>query len=262
MPISVISENLARFGFSQYESRAYIALVKSNPVTGYELAKQSGIPPSKIYEVINKLLEKSVISPVRTDPVKYVPLDIDILLKKFRDDTNASLDTLKKYLPKSKGLSSHYIWDIHSREDLINKAHELIGNASDEILLFCWEEELIDLKPSLELQTDKNIAIVQYGRLPLDVGVMYYHTLEQEKILEKGGREFTLVTDNSFLLQAIIADNRTNLGVLTANESLVGVAKDFIRHDIYCWKLIDRLEEQAKSIFGDDFHILRDIHQK
>ena len=48
MPVSIIAENLAQFGFSQYESKAYIALIKKSPVTGYELAKNSGVPPSKI----------------------------------------------------------------------------------------------------------------------------------------------------------------------------------------------------------------------
>ncbi len=262
MPISIIMENLARFGFSQYESKAYVALVKKNPITGYELAKRSGIPPSKVYEVINKLLEKSVISPIQTDPVKYIPIDIEILLKRFQDDTTASINLLKKHLPEAKGISSHYIWDINSREDLINKANELILNCQNEILLFCWEEELILLQEKLKEKQDKNIAIVQYGNLELDFGTVYHHLLEEEKIKEKGGREFTLVVDNSYLLQGIISDQKSNIGVLTANESLVGVAKDFIKHDIYSWKLINRLEEQAKSIFGNDFHILRNIYQK
>ncbi|MBN2411941.1 TrmB family transcriptional regulator [candidate division KSB1 bacterium] len=262
MPVSIIAENLARFGFSQYESKAYIALIKKSPVTGYELAKNSGIPPSKIYEVINKLLEKSVITPVQTDPVKYIPQDINILLKKIQDDTTASINTLKKHLPKAKGLSSHYIWDINSRQDLINKAKELILSCREEMLLFCWDQELNDLVPELERRRDRKIVIIQYGTLPLNFGVIYRHLLEKEKIKEKGGREFTLVTDNSHLLQAIISESKSNIGVMTANESLVGVAKDFIRHDIYCWKLINKLEKHVKETFGEDFKKLRDIYSK
>jgi len=262
MPVSIIAENLARFGFSQYESKAYIALIKKSPVTGYELAKNSGIPPSKIYEVINKLLDKSVITPVQTEPVKYIPQDINILLKKIQDDTTASIKTLKKHLPKAKGLFSHYIWDINSRQDLINKAKELILSCHEEMLLFCWDQELTDLVPELQQRRDRNIVIVQYGNLPMDFGIIYHHRLEEEKIKEKGGREFTLVTDNSYLLQAIIAESKSNIGVLTANESLVGVAKDFIKHDIYCWKLINKLETHVKETFGDDFNKLRDIYLK
>lgn len=261
MPISIISENLARFGFTAWESKAYIALINKSPVTGYELAKNSGIPPSKIYEVISKLLDKSVITPVQTEPVKYIPQDIDILLKKIQDETTASINLLKKHLPRTRGLASHYIWDINSRQDLINKARELILSCREEILLFCWDEELEDLLPELQQQRDKKIVIIQYGTLPLDFGIIYHHLLEKEKIMEKGGREFTMVMDSAYLLQAIIAENKSNIGVLTANESLVGVAKDFIKHEIYSWKMINKLESQVKTIFGNDFSILRDIYK-
>jgi sugar-specific transcriptional regulator TrmB len=47
--------NLVKLGFSEYEAKAYIALLGKNPVSGYELAKQSGVPRSMIYEVAGKL---------------------------------------------------------------------------------------------------------------------------------------------------------------------------------------------------------------
>ena len=34
---------LIKLGFSEYEAKAYIALLGKNPVSGYELAKQSGV---------------------------------------------------------------------------------------------------------------------------------------------------------------------------------------------------------------------------
>ena len=35
---------LARLGFTNYEAKAYTALLKENPLTAYEIAKNSGIP--------------------------------------------------------------------------------------------------------------------------------------------------------------------------------------------------------------------------
>jgi sugar-specific transcriptional regulator TrmB len=262
MPVSIVSENLAKFGFSVYESKAYIALLQKNPVTGYELAKNSSIPPSKIYEVINKLLEKSVISPVQEDPVKYIPQDIDVLLKKLQESMSGSISALKRHLPKAKNGASHYIWDIKTRQELLNKARELILSSKREILLFCWDLELETLLPQLKKRKKRKIVIVQYGRLPLDFGTVYFHELVQEKKAEKGGREFTLVTDDANLVQAIISDSRSNIGIWTTNASLVGVAKDFIRHDIYAWKLINRLGPAVEKEFGKDYTRLRDIYAK
>ena len=65
---------LQNLNFTQYESRAYLSLLEQGNVTGYELAKNSGIPASKIYAVLNKLMEKEVILALDSEPVKYTPL--------------------------------------------------------------------------------------------------------------------------------------------------------------------------------------------
>ena len=46
---------LQELGFSEYEACAYQALLQQNPVTGYELAKVSGIPRPNIYPILQKL---------------------------------------------------------------------------------------------------------------------------------------------------------------------------------------------------------------
>ena len=49
---------LMRIGFTEYQAKAYVALTRKNPVTGYELSKNSGVPRSMIYEVAGKLVER------------------------------------------------------------------------------------------------------------------------------------------------------------------------------------------------------------
>jgi hypothetical protein len=43
---------LQDLGFTEQEARAYQALLQHNPVTGYELAKVSGIPRPNTYPVL------------------------------------------------------------------------------------------------------------------------------------------------------------------------------------------------------------------
>ena len=66
-----IYDAIQKLGFSQYESKAYIALLQNSPVTGYELSKRSGVPRSMIYEVINKLNDKGAIYLSPAEPMKY-----------------------------------------------------------------------------------------------------------------------------------------------------------------------------------------------
>ena len=56
-----ILTHLQHLNFTQYESMAYLALLKQSEVTGYELAKNSGIPASKIYAVLNNITSFSYL---------------------------------------------------------------------------------------------------------------------------------------------------------------------------------------------------------
>ena len=61
MVVNSIISRLIKIGFSEYEAKAYTGLLKTNPVSAYELSKISGIPSSKIYQVIAKLIERGVV---------------------------------------------------------------------------------------------------------------------------------------------------------------------------------------------------------
>ena len=50
-----ITALLQQLGFSEYEARAYLALLQRNPLNGYELAKVSGLPRANVYAVLQKL---------------------------------------------------------------------------------------------------------------------------------------------------------------------------------------------------------------
>lgn len=38
--------------FSIYEARTYLALLWESPVTGYQLSKLSGVPRSRVYDML------------------------------------------------------------------------------------------------------------------------------------------------------------------------------------------------------------------
>ena len=57
--------DLKRIGLTEGEIKIYNALLELGETTRTELAKKSGISPSKIYDVANRLLEKGIISSVK-----------------------------------------------------------------------------------------------------------------------------------------------------------------------------------------------------
>ena len=87
-----IIERMQALGFSQYEAKVYLALLQQPNVTGYELAKNSGVPASKIYAILNKLISKEVVQAIDSEPKKYVPQPPDEILSRMRGDFLETVD--------------------------------------------------------------------------------------------------------------------------------------------------------------------------
>ena len=49
-----------RLGVATQEARAYLSLLEENGVSGYQLSKNAGIQSSKIYGILNRLMEKMI----------------------------------------------------------------------------------------------------------------------------------------------------------------------------------------------------------
>lgn len=62
-------QDLNKIGLTAGEIKLYSALLDLGETTRTELAKKSGISPSKIYDVANRLLEKGIISSVKKNGV-------------------------------------------------------------------------------------------------------------------------------------------------------------------------------------------------
>jgi sugar-specific transcriptional regulator TrmB len=130
-----ILEDLARFGFTQYEAQAYMTLLQHGILSGYELASKSGVPRSRIYEVLQHLKDKSVVSPVHGTPVRYKAQSAEMLLKSLETDMTRSLRSLAELLPQNSSSDSDFVWNITERDDLLGHAEQLIHDAKSEILL-------------------------------------------------------------------------------------------------------------------------------
>jgi sugar-specific transcriptional regulator TrmB len=93
-----IIEELGQLGFSQYESKAYVSLLTNSPMTGYELAKRSGIPRSMVYETLGKLVDRGAAHLVPTEPVMYAPVSAAVLLGRYRQRTAETFGYLEREL--------------------------------------------------------------------------------------------------------------------------------------------------------------------
>src|SRR4051794_29369101 len=135
---------LQRLGFGDYEARAYVALLRHDQMSGYELAKVSGIPRANVYDILPRLEERGAV--VRVDSpngARYSAVPPSELMPRLADRFNDDVVSAEQALAADTASTAEqdYAWNVESRRAVIDHARTLIDEASNEVLLAILPEE-------------------------------------------------------------------------------------------------------------------------
>lgn len=254
---------LIQLGFSDYEARAYVALLQDNPLTAYEISKKSGIPSSKVYEVIRKLENRSTVQSIQGERSKlFMPISPDEFAQNYRLAVEDNLHFIKKSLKGIKvGIDTNYTWHIKHYDDLIIRAKRMLRTARKTVLIMIWPEELSNLLTDLQYAQDHgvNVAMVHYGATNTKVGQVYCHPAENTIYAKRNVRGFTLVIDSVEAVTGKIINNDTE-AIWSMNEAFVIITEDYLRHDIYFIKTMKRFDPTLQKKFGTQYEKLFNVY--
>ena len=152
-----MDENIATLkgiGLTMYEAQAYVTLTSLIQGTADEISKSSGIPRSKIYDVLKKLNEKDFIEVEDGRPLTYIAKSpVEVLSREKENITSQIDDTITRLTNiYENGMSQVQapIWRIYGVEKIINQEVEIIKRAKNTVNMrigFLFEgegEALID----------------------------------------------------------------------------------------------------------------------
>jgi len=74
---------LREMGLSEYEAGAYLALLRQGTGTAKEIANASGIPQSRIYDVLEKLEEKGFVTIQMGRPKRFGAIEPELAVEQF-----------------------------------------------------------------------------------------------------------------------------------------------------------------------------------
>jgi sugar-specific transcriptional regulator TrmB len=262
--MATLLDRLREIGLGDYEAKLYLALVKRHPASGYELARSSGVPSSKVYEVLGRLQEKDLVFP--TDgggrAKRYVPVDPEEFIDRYRTRVTRALDGLRDEL-EAIGVDEPvgYIWNVQGRAPLLERTMHLLARAERTVLLSGWDEELTDLAPAIAAAHHRKVrvAVIDYGDLPLEAAAVYPHPIKDTIHGEKGGRGLTLCVDSRVALLGLVQDDGGAHGAWSRNRAFVAAAEDYLKHDIYVQKIVGRFHDLLVRTYGPNFTRWRDV---
>jgi len=257
--------HLKELGFSEYEAKAYTALLGENPLTAYEIAKNSGIPTSKVYEVIRRLEIKHIVQPIHGERSKmFVPVSPDEFVQNYKSTVEDSLIAVRDELKDVKtGMDRSYTLQIKEYENFTVKAKRMIDRARNNILLMAWPAETERLLFALISAQERGIkiAFVHYGDTNIRIKNLYRHPVEETIYAARKVRGFSLVVDAQEAMNATFSGQDSTDAIWSMNEGFVIMAEDYIRHDIYLMRTVQRCDPILKQHFGEKYEKLVNIFE-
>lgn len=158
---------LKGIGLTMYEAEAYITLTSLISSTATEISEKSGIPRSKIYDVLKELSKKNFIEVEDGRPLTYnVKSPVEVLSRE-KERLNGEIDDTITRLTNiyENGMSQVQapIWRIYGVEKIINQELEIIKRAKVSINMrigFLFEGEGEALIRGLKNRPDLRVNIL------------------------------------------------------------------------------------------------------
>jgi len=250
--------NLTHIGFTEYEAKVYLALLRENPATGYQISKTSGVPRSMVYDALSRLHTRgAVLESIEDRATLYRPVAPELLLERHEDDHRQLLSNLRE------GLNTLYtatddgrIWTISGQRLTLTYAAQMIREAQSELFLVLMDEDVDTLAPEIKMACDRGLTVntLLLGERELECGNVAYHPpLESE--LQGITDMLLVVADGKETL--IASKHREMTATITRNANLVLIARQFVWMELFTQRiyarlendLLERLEPQDRQIF-------------
>lgn len=242
---------LQELGFSEYEARAYQALLQHHPMNGYELAKVSGIPRANIYLVLQKLEERGAVVRVEDgDSTRYQPVEPSELLgamsHRFTRTVAATKQTLEAL---SRPVEEGYVWHIQGYDNLLAHARAVIQSTARELLVAVWPDEARELAGDLAAAEDRAVEITTLclAACPEECGGCRGRVFRNRVVDTHDSRWLMLVPDEEMVMVAEIAPGEETSSVRSRQRLLVSMTAWFIRHSIALAVMLQDIGEQLEA---------------
>lgn len=242
---------LEQLGFSPYEAKAYHALLRKHPASGYEVSKIAKIPTAKVYETLNRLKNKGTV--VETGAGKFCPLQPALLIAKLKQEYGSAMEELEARLNETEPLPDiELTLNVAGYDAVVERMVGVIKGAAKSLVLSVWPAEWALVQGAVEEAEARGVVAVKAVFGEVDAGDDFAVNLAGCGAFSQArlAKRLTVVAGDSreVFIGEVDGDGGAE-GVWTTTPAVVLVAKEYVRHDIWGHELIGLLgEERFRAI--------------
>jgi HTH-type transcriptional regulator, sugar sensing transcriptional regulator len=160
--IDVAIDLLQQAGLNKYEAEAYHALLRYGAMTGYELGKRSGVPLSRSYEVLERLVERGMALVQPGDPPRYAAEAPEQFVARTRAAATRTLDALAAALTETaRPRASGDFWVLRGRAAILARAQTIVASTIRDVALSSALLATPDLEDALANARARGCRVVE-----------------------------------------------------------------------------------------------------
>ncbi|MFG6148109.1 TrmB family transcriptional regulator [Halobacillus sp. B23F22_1] len=240
---------LQKFGFTQYESQVFEALTGSQePLDATTIVKYSGVPKSKVYEVLNRLVEKGLLLTSHQEKKKfYSALPLDMTIEKLTLEFETHIDELKdrKYsLPPV----DEQVWSLQNKQSIHSLLHKKVEQATRSIFISGWNKDLESVLSILELKSKEGIKVELLSVGSIHTDLKHLHVLYPDEGHEALEQYQLVIIDEEEIIFAGVEQELWQ-GITTKSRPLVKFFTEFFQHDVALTEITKKYE---KTLMEDE----------
>lgn len=214
---------VAALGFTALESELYVALLRESPATGYRVAQLVGKPVANTYKGLATLVAKGAAYVDEGGARAYRATPPEELLARLERDFRVKRATASAALePVGRPEDDIRVYTLASRDQTLAKAHDMISEATEIVLVVAFDSVLDALCDPLRDAGSRGVDVVIKAYRPTEVpGCQVILSNEPDVVAEHWpGEELHLVVDGSKVLVALLTPDGVRQAIWSASPFL------------------------------------------
>lgn len=231
-----VARALTTLGFSLNEGRAYAALLRGGPQTGYEVGQRAQVPRSAVYGALRRLVSVGAARSIAGTPERFVaapPETLVALLRKRFDAQTESLETAIADLDVSAEVPDAF--SVRGYDRVLEEAERLVGSAERQLLLAGWPRELAQLAEAAKAAALRGVSIVTFSHsvIPSTIpGTHFSYGLAEGELEAFWKHRLVVVADDRRTLIGATERAPTDNAVVSETEAIAEIAASRIALDV------------------------------
>ena len=160
-----LAQALTKLGLSLYQAKIYSALAALGPSGVADIQKLSGVPRTKIYEVLDQLLDMGAVEFQSGRPVFYNAISPSIVVDRMRNSYLAAADDATRLFAEiqqtEKSTTEDIVWTVRGMFAVRRKLALTIASAKERVIIVeQYPPKLIlSVASILKSQVQKNVQV-------------------------------------------------------------------------------------------------------